>query len=200
MKAKSADYIELQNIYRNRARKDIAEVTESVRLLEKKIGRSHEVNTKEIEAFCKNAGSIKLVRGRRPHIVKPQELVSWGDHAKSSGKSGVLRETSLSDEHPIAMDLTNPESLIPLYIAFLAYDSYTASHRMQQEVGLRGGEPPDDPSVASEKIFGIAGTIIDGLIKEAGTFVEDPEYSEVKTITSKMIQELYVSQIPAPLM
>lgn len=83
MKAKSADYIELQNIYKNKARKDVAEVTESVRLLEKKIGRSVGVDTREIEAFCKSAGHIKLVRGRRPHIVKPQTLVSWKDRAKS---------------------------------------------------------------------------------------------------------------------
>lgn len=92
----------------------------------------------------------------------------------------------------IANDLTNPDSLILLYIAFLAYDSYTASHGMQYQVGLRGGEEPDAPNVASEKVSGIAHTMIDSLIKEAGAFVEDPEYSEVKTNTSKIVQELCV--------
>ena len=86
MKAKSADYIQLQNIYKAKARKDIAEVTDTVRLLEKKVGRTATVDAREIEAFCKSAGHIKLVRGRCPHIVKQHDPVSWKECARSAGE------------------------------------------------------------------------------------------------------------------
>jgi NEDD8-activating enzyme E1 regulatory subunit len=88
MKARSADYIELQNVYKSKARKDLAEVVESVRFLERSANRTIPVEEKDIEAFCKNAAHIKLVRGRPFHVVQAGEQVQWGDRAKSLGKFG----------------------------------------------------------------------------------------------------------------
>ena len=66
MKAQSADYISLQNIYKSRARKDVEEVTSTVRQTEKQLGdREAPIPEKDIEIFCKNAAHIKLVRGRQ---------------------------------------------------------------------------------------------------------------------------------------
>ena len=62
MKARSADYIKLQNIYKSKARADVAEVEQSVRKLEKNLGRNP-APTAEIEAFCKNASHVKIVQG-----------------------------------------------------------------------------------------------------------------------------------------
>lgn len=87
MKARSADYIELQNVYKSKARKDLAEVVDSVRFLERNANRSTTIAEKDIEAFCKNAAHIKLVRGRAFHVVQPGEKVQWGDRAKSIGRS-----------------------------------------------------------------------------------------------------------------
>jgi amyloid beta precursor protein binding protein 1 len=86
MKARSADYIQLQNVYKSKARKDMAEVVESVRFLERTANRSTAINEKDIEAFCKNAAHIKLVRGRPFHVVQASEKIKWGDRAKSIGK------------------------------------------------------------------------------------------------------------------
>lgn len=86
MKARSADYIQLQNVYKSKARKDLAEVIESVRFLERTTNRSNAIDEKDIEAFCKNAAHIKLVRGRPFHIVQAGEKIKWGDRAKSIGK------------------------------------------------------------------------------------------------------------------
>ena len=47
-----------------------------------------------------------------------------------------------------------------------------------------------DPESDSEKVTGIAFKIMDDLIKEAGTSVEDPDYSDAKTQTGEFVQEL----------
>jgi amyloid beta precursor protein binding protein 1 len=86
MKARSADYIQLQNVYKSKARKDLAEVVESVRFLERNANRSTVIEEKDIEAFCKNAAHIKLVRGRPFHVVQAGEKIKWGNRAKAIGK------------------------------------------------------------------------------------------------------------------
>ena len=177
MKAQSKDYIELQNVYKAKARKDVAEVLTHVRSLEKKIDRYRfplpEINEKEVEAFCKNAGFIKLVRGRPLNIVKPKEVLKWGDRAKSASNA-----------------LSNPDSLMPLCLAFLAYDSFTAAHTPDGRLG--GLQPPgaSDPEADGQKMIGIVETMTDDLLKEAGKFIEDPEYSEIKETAAAIAQEM----------
>ena len=85
MKAQSADYIQLQNVYKSKARQDLAEVLATVRSLEKQLGRTAAIDEKEVEAFCKNAAHIKLVRGRPFHVMLPGERIGWGDRAKFAG-------------------------------------------------------------------------------------------------------------------
>lgn len=85
MKARSADYIQLQNVYKSKARRDLAEVVESVRFLERNANRNTVIEEKDIETFCKNAAHIKLVRGRPFHIAHAGEKIQWGDRAKSIG-------------------------------------------------------------------------------------------------------------------
>jgi amyloid beta precursor protein binding protein 1 len=62
MKAQSTVYVQLQNIYKAKARQDVAEVLETV--------RSHlkgkDIDSDEIGNFCKNAAFIKLIRGSEP--------------------------------------------------------------------------------------------------------------------------------------
>ena len=57
MKAESEVYVQLQNIYKAKARQDVTEVLETVR--EHPDGGL--VDTAEVEAFCKNAAFIKLI-------------------------------------------------------------------------------------------------------------------------------------------
>lgn len=87
MKARSADYIQLQNVYKSKARKDVVEVLESVRFLERTADRKDLIDEKDVEAFCKNVAHIKLVRGRPFHVVQAGETIKWGERAKSIGKS-----------------------------------------------------------------------------------------------------------------
>lgn len=105
MKAKSAEYIQLQNVYKNKARQDVAEVTHHVRILEQDLGRKSAIAPKDIEAFCKGAAFVKLVRGSRLRIASEPKSLNWGERAKS-----------------IVQELGDESSLMPIYLAFLALD------------------------------------------------------------------------------
>ncbi|OJD36562.1 nedd8-activating enzyme e1 regulatory subunit [Diplodia corticola] len=180
MKAKSADYIKLQNVYKAKARADLAEVTETVRALEQQLVRTPDsVPAQEIEAFCKNAGHIKLVRGRRFHVVPGADgNVTWGERARSLAGYGGLQ---------------NADSLFLLYVAFLAWDKFVGSHEQDGLFGAPRVPGAIDAEVDSdaEKVFGIAKAIVDGLLQEAGTSIEDEaEYSEIQDTVRKYAAEL----------
>ncbi|KAJ9195153.1 hypothetical protein DTO164E3_6914 [Paecilomyces variotii] len=102
MKAQSADYIALQNIYKTKARKDVEEVLATVRATEAKLGeRTIPVTEKEVEIFCKNAAHIKVIHGRNiPRIDK---------EATETIKT-------------IKNNLAFPETLVPIFVAFQALD------------------------------------------------------------------------------
>jgi NEDD8-activating enzyme E1 regulatory subunit len=61
MKAQSTVYVQLQNIYKAKARQDVAEVLETVR------GHPNgkDIDAAEVESFCKNAAFIKLIHGTK---------------------------------------------------------------------------------------------------------------------------------------
>jgi len=101
MKAQSADYVSLQNIYKSKARKDIADVTKIIRRIESQLGRATEIPEKDIEVFCKNASHIQVIRGR--------------DIPQVGGGDAETRKR-------IQRELGNDESLIPIFIAFQILD------------------------------------------------------------------------------
>lgn len=98
MKAKSADYIKLQNIYKQKARKDVAAVMQSVRVTEKELGRKSSILEGEIEAFCKNAAHVKVLEGS----LLPQVRIDKGD---------------IQTNKKILNELTDPDSLLPILLA-----------------------------------------------------------------------------------
>ena len=72
MKAQSTVYVQLQNIYKAKARQDAAEVLENVRAHP----QGREIDTAEVETFCKNAAFIKLIRGADSTPTDLQNLAS----------------------------------------------------------------------------------------------------------------------------
>lgn len=77
-----------------------------------------------------------------------------------------------------------------MYIAFLAFDSFVASHAIdnllsEQQVPGLGEVVPD-----AEKMTSMVHAMIDDLLKEAGERIEDPEYSEIKTKAAEIVQEM----------
>ena len=86
MRARSADYIQLQNVYKTKAREDFAAVLESVRALETQLGRQDPPTPeKEVEEFCKSASSVRVLRGRKLYAQRPGEDVDWRGRAKAMG-------------------------------------------------------------------------------------------------------------------
>ncbi|KAK5701580.1 hypothetical protein LTR97_004395 [Elasticomyces elasticus] len=180
MKAQSADYVELQNIYKSKAREDCAEVLATVRDLEKQIGRppKQAVDEKEVENFCKGAAHIHLVRGRPFQITQADQVIKFGDRASA-----------------MVTELKDPESLIGLHIAFLAWDEYVATHTSPaSQVGGAGLKMPgigvNDFDIDTQRVTGIAHKTVDRLINEAGTTIQDADYSEAKDRVGKFCREI----------
>ena len=97
---------------------------------------------------------------------------------------------SKANSYPLAQSLTNPDSLILLYIALLATDAFTATHPADDLGSAAKALGEADAGTDAEKVTSIALKIIDDLISEAGVFVEDPEYSEVKSKAGEYVQEM----------
>jgi amyloid beta precursor protein binding protein 1 len=119
MKAQSADYVSLQNIYKSKARKDVEEVSKIVRRVESQLGpRPGEIPEKDIEVFCKNAAHIKVIHGRNiPQI---------------NGEAHTIKT--------VRNNISIADSLIPIFIAFQILDNVVAD--IQE--GRLGGESLDD--------------------------------------------------------
>ena len=123
MKAQSADYIWLQNIYKSKARLDLAEVVATVRATETRLmdvpqngtsNRASSISEKQIETFCKNAAHIKMIKGRDIPLLSEDE--DGNDETRKSIKT-------------IQNNLGNPESLIPIFIALHALDSLVTDYQ-----------------------------------------------------------------------
>ncbi|KAJ5983016.1 hypothetical protein N7481_005115 [Penicillium waksmanii] len=109
MKAQSADYVSLQNIYKSKARADVEEVLSTVRQLESQLNRpTAPIPDRDVEVFCKNAAHIKVVRGRAiPQI-----------------NSNSDPETLSSIRNQLALgQLGLPESLVSVFIATQVLDA-----------------------------------------------------------------------------
>lgn len=101
MKAKSADYINLQNIYKAKAKKDLGEVAHNVRSMEEDLERTTSIPDEEIEAFCKSAAHVKVLEGK----LLPQLRMENGDTQTSK---------------QVLSEFQNAESLFPIMVAFQA--------------------------------------------------------------------------------
>ncbi|XP_078361000.1 NEDD8-activating enzyme E1 regulatory subunit-like [Oculina patagonica] len=91
MTADSKRYIELQNLYQEQARKDIAAVTQRVHRILLDLGKSTDtIPDSEIKLFCKNASFLRLIRGRslaeecEPSVATANELGGYLDDPDSN--------------------------------------------------------------------------------------------------------------------
>jgi amyloid beta precursor protein binding protein 1 len=92
--------------------------------------------------------------------------------------------------YSLAQDITFPDSLVPLYIAFLAFDEFTATHDKDASGGALKVPGETDQDADTENVTGIAYKIIDDLVKEAGATIDEDDYSTAKTKTGEFVQEM----------
>ncbi|KAK0722203.1 hypothetical protein B0T26DRAFT_207723 [Lasiosphaeria miniovina] len=106
MKAQSNVYVQLQNIYKAKARQDAAEVLNTVRATE----GGQNIDSAEVELFCKNAAFVKLINATGGDS---NSTASTGDHLKT-----VVDQELENDKNAEAMMM--PLSLLPIYLALQA--------------------------------------------------------------------------------
>lgn len=95
MKAKSKDYIQLQNMYKMKARRDAEYITNKVRAQEASWGRHDAlIDPMEIEALCKNAAHLKLIRGSTYPPPPLQGVHNFGEGARMAGKTQLEEHDS----------------------------------------------------------------------------------------------------------
>lgn len=70
MKAQSKVYIQLQNIYKAKARKDAAEILETVQAT----AGGQTIDPAEVDLFCKNAAFVKLINATTGKISRADRL------------------------------------------------------------------------------------------------------------------------------
>lgn len=147
MKAQSHDYIQLQNIYKTKSRQDIDEITKRIRAMEGILDRELPVAAKEIEAFCKGAAFVRLIKGRQllTHI-------NTLPTARVKEMSGMLMAE---------------DSLLPIYIAFLAYDAMSEEYIASQAQKLPQPEHRQELSLGSLKLH--AETVVSTILAAAAS-------------------------------
>jgi amyloid beta precursor protein binding protein 1 len=117
MKAQSTIYVQLQSIYKAKARQDVSEVLETVQNHPK----GKDIEPSEVENFCKNAAFIKLIRSVDSTTPVPDITAI---SSKASQFKGCLiclqlidREFESDENAPMTL---MPLSLIPIYLALNA--------------------------------------------------------------------------------
>ncbi|KAL3479323.1 hypothetical protein BJX99DRAFT_222380 [Aspergillus californicus] len=156
MKSQSADYVSLQNIYKTKARRDVAEVTEIVRRVESQMGRAANVPPKDIEVFCKNASHIQVTLGR--------------DISQPDGDAQTIKR--------LRSELDNDESSIPIFLAFQVLDNVVT--------GIQDGKYSegslDDEALWSSEV----NRVLDVIVSDASAPVNDGARERVLEVTREL--------------
>ncbi|KAL9109167.1 MAG: hypothetical protein Q9227_006092 [Pyrenula ochraceoflavens] len=148
MKARSADYIRLQNIYKSKARADVAEIASTVHASQS----GKDILTAEIEAFCKNAAHIKVLDGLPLPDIRSKPTAQRVLNALATLPQPPENDED-DDEEPIPQD-PNFISLIPIFLAFLATEfNSTGKDLISQLIKAVGSTDTTTPSTyaAAEK-------------------------------------------------
>ncbi|KAJ4418991.1 hypothetical protein N0V82_005216 [Gnomoniopsis sp. IMI 355080] len=128
MKAQSKVYIQLQSIYKTKARKDFAEVLETV----KQSPGGENVDPEEVALFCKNAAFVKLINAGSEDA----------DHLAK------ITEAELANDETAEMAMM-PLSLIPVYLV-LSATSHNPKVSSEEILKTIGNMAPD--AVRNERV------------------------------------------------
>lgn len=91
MKAESNVYIELQGVYKNKAKADVDEVFQ----ISKSLKHGEKVTEEEIAVFCKNAAFVKLIRATSEGGTTLQQIAGKKRTTAISSKQNHSRNSRL---------------------------------------------------------------------------------------------------------
>ncbi|CAO3683034.1 unnamed protein product [Umbelopsis vinacea] len=127
MKADTKSYIDLQQIYRQKAQEDFEAVNSRVQDLLTSVGLlADAIDEREIEEFCKHAAYVKVIRYR----TLEEELMS------APNTTDILQW----------LEENEPQNNIVHYIAFRAADHFAKQHS-NRDVGNEGATRNEDETV-----------------------------------------------------
>ncbi|KAI9770554.1 MAG: hypothetical protein M1840_003144 [Geoglossum simile] len=178
MKAQSADYIHLQNVYKAKARQDAAEVLATVRAEERRLGRTDNPTSEaEVEAFCKGAAFVRVFRGERLPVVcgggdGEFEVVGQGNESESGSGLKVAKQA-----------IQDPDSLISHYIAFLAYDKFINSNSPDTTIYPAPGHDGASVDIDEQALLRIAISILNSWHSAEDPNLRDRLFDSVREIT-----------------
>ncbi|SPO03189.1 related to lactose regulatory protein [Cephalotrichum gorgonifer] len=152
MKAKSDVYIQLQNVYKAKARADAAEVLDLARL------HNGSVTLDEVELFCKNAAFVRLAGGKSGDPARIQKVA-----ALEFSNDEVAEQASL------------PLSLIPIYLALHATSHKTAASEDEIVASIEGIIPAaagrDSIRLAAKEVYRAGGGELHNISAATGGMV-----------------------------
>ncbi|KAK4238178.1 hypothetical protein C8A03DRAFT_15330 [Achaetomium macrosporum] len=176
MKAQSKVYIRLQNIYKDKARKDAAEILQTVQAAP----GGERVDPAEVDLFCKNAAFVKLINatggGGDAKISKAERL-----------RSAAARE---SVNHETAAPTFSPLSLLPIYLALQAtahhVDSPASADKILAAIAAQvpGAEKDERVVQAAEEVARAGGGELHNIAALTGGMVAQ---EMIKIITKQYI-------------
>ena len=170
MKARSADYISLQNIYKSKARADVAEVLHTVRSLEKSLNRQSThgeivpIPEAEVEQFCKNAAHVKVLTGSsliHTRLDQPEVLDAL--------------ERSLNDPNALAPHLT------PIFLSLLQTDDLDIETRAALRKISHGDELEEVQRAAHGELHNI-GSLTGGQVAQEAIKLITRQYVPVDNL------------------
>ncbi|KAJ9155019.1 NEDD8-activating enzyme E1 regulatory subunit [Pleurostoma richardsiae] len=167
MKAQPGVYIKLQNIYKAKARQDVAEVLEMVQ----ESPRGRNVDPGDVELFCKNAAFVKLINAGRANGARLTE---------------VAQEELAKDENAEAMMM--PLSLMPIYLALFAtsHQSEASAEEILETIGniVPGSAGNERLAQAAQEVARAAGGELHNISALTGGMVAQ---EMIKIITKQYI-------------
>ncbi|KAF8450128.1 hypothetical protein BGX38DRAFT_1184591 [Terfezia claveryi] len=132
MKTESRDYVKLQNLYRQKAASDLAQVAQNVSQILVSLNRPEtDIPEEDISLWCKNANHVRRIR-YRPFI---DEWMVDTFHAKV-----------------VYSDLKyNPDTLLPIYIALRAYQTFYDDYG--HDPGQENGEDDSPELLTHARVY-----------------------------------------------
>lgn len=111
MKTETKTFVALQSLYKAKAQQDAAEVYAAVRAS----SQGANISLDDVELFCKNAASIRLIRERPADANTLRTLA--GECLLTHWSISDAQEHELNDEYALS------PSLMPMYLALLASET-----------------------------------------------------------------------------
>lgn len=140
MKAETGRYVQLQNVYRGKARADLAKVEELLARLLESVGVAKDAISKEaVETFVKHSAFLKVLRGRSLEQEEGDCALHGKLGASTPSRSSRVALTVSADELMMMSTMMEvPDQALSIYLAFRASESF------YDEAGCWPGTAPHD--------------------------------------------------------